>query len=104
MGENGTFYCNTVNYSTEWRISTQSGSRDLITEFIVRSKETLEILAEEDQIFITGNWVNSTYRSTLTITGNTKNNFTRVQCGQARGVNFGDKDFTAGVFLRVVGK
>ena len=79
--------------------------RDFITEFVVRDQQAQNDLALEDQIFISGDWINgSLYRSTLVITGTMRNNLTRVQCGLAQGVDTGDKDFTTDVFLRVLGR
>lgn len=89
-----------------WNVS-QRGSVNIVdTERIINDQSALDKLSEES-IFLSDLVMdeNMTYDSTLTITGNSRTNFTQIQCAPASAF-INNIDFTGKpmAFLRVLGK
>lgn len=101
LGENGTFLCTSAADVTYWKVNNTT----INTERFLRNRTLMEEYKNRG-IFIS-NFLTSgdNYTSRLTITGDERNNFTKIQCAIVSAI-FDSIDFDEdqAAFLRVFGK
>lgn len=101
-GRNGTFFCDGFT-NVFWKLENDAyNTKRLNAADTLMHNETLTDL-KKLSIFLSGMLIDAKYVSTMTITGNTKNNFTRVACALSN-PDVNQLNFSQAAFLRVLGK